>query len=434
MGTFLTEYLGCKVNSYEINAIINLFLHAGYVPFKKETDLDYPDVIVINTCAVTETSVSKDRKVIRRYRKEYPSSILVVMGCYAQYGYKFIQEELGADIVLGTEYRKEIVELVEKYKNTKNKIVKIEENNLIKTYENLSIEKDYYHTRAYVKIQDGCNKCCSYCLIPYIRGRSRSRKKDEIIAEIGYLLKNGTKEIVLTGIDMSSYGMDKNDNYLFSNLLQDILENFPELYCLRISSIEESQIDDLFLKLFEKYENLASHMHIPLQSGSNTVLKRMNRRYSLDSFKSTIETLRKIRPEISITTDLIVGFPEESDEEFNETYEFCKNIKFSKIHCFPYSIRPKTPAARMKQVDKKIVKERMNKMLNLSDSLEQKFFNKFIDQEVDVLVETYDDKAKVFKGHSSNYLEFNIDSKNKDIDNKVIKIKIGQCQNQIYSM
>ncbi len=432
--TFLTEYLGCKVNSYEVNAIINLFLNEGFHHFIKTKDDDYPDIILINTCAVTETSVSKDKKIIRRYKKMYPKAILCVMGCYAQYGYKYIAEDLDADIVIGTDNRADILNLINEYKKTKQKIIKIKDNNSIKEYETLNITEDYFHTRAYVKIQDGCNKCCSYCLIPYIRGRSRSRDKNEILAEIAHLLKKNIKEIVLTGIDMSSYGEDKKDNYLFSNLLEDILKTFPNLYSLRISSIEESQIDDLFLKLFKDYKNIASHIHIPLQSGSNSVLKRMGRRYSLDSFKDTVDKLRKIREDVSITTDLIVGFPLESDEEFNETYEFCKNIEFSKIHCFPYSMRPNTPASKLKQVDKDVVKTRMKKMLDLTATLEKQFLNKFIGKKIDVLVESYDEKKNAYKAHSSNYLEFYVKSNNKQLTNEIVNIIIGQCKNEIYSI
>ena len=339
--TFLLDFLGCKVNDYEVNAVGELLLKEGYEAFDSKKDLA-PSVIIINTCAVTETSVAKDRKMIRQYRREYPEAILVVMGCYSQYGGKFILDELNADIVLGTSNRHLIPKYIEEFKKINEKIFIHDENNDIKIYENLKLSSHFSKTRAYLKIQDGCNNFCSYCLIPYVRGRSRSRKKEDVLEEISILIENGFKEIVLTGIDMCSYGEDIYSNYRFSDLLEDILVNFPNLYRLRISSIEESQIDEKFLHLLKTYENFASHLHIPLQSGSKKVLQRMNRKYDLENYKKLIKTIREIRSDISITTDLIVGFPEESDEEFEETYNFCKEIEFSKIHCFPYSLRKGT--------------------------------------------------------------------------------------------
>ena len=413
--TFLLDFLGCKVNDYEVNAVGELLLKEGYEAFDSKKDLA-PSVIIINTCAVTETSVAKDRKMIRQYRREYPEAILVVMGCYSQYGGKFILDELNADIVLGTSNRHLIPKYIEEFKNINEKIFIHDENNDIKIYENLKLNSHFSKTRAYLKIQDGCNNFCSYCLIPYVRGRSRSRKKEDVLEEISILIENGFKEIVLTGIDMCSYGEDIYSNYRFSDLLEDILVNFPNLYRLRISSIEESQIDEKFLHLLKTYENFANHLHIPLQSGSKKVLQRMNRKYDLENYKKLIKTIREIRSDISITTDLIVGFPEESDEEFEETYNFCKEIEFSKIHCFPYSLRKGTKAASLKQVKDKVKTARMKRMLELNESLEKKYKENFIGKDLDVLFERKINNSNTYKGYTSNYLEITYTSE-KDLQN-----------------
>lgn len=413
--TFLLDFLGCKVNDYEVNAVGELLLKEGYEAFDSKKDLA-PSVIIINTCAVTETSVAKDRKMIRQYRREYPEAILVVMGCYSQYGGKFILDELNADIVLGTSNRHLIPKYIEEFKKINEKIFIHDENNDIKIYENLKLSSHFSKTRAYLKIQDGCNNFCSYCLIPYVRGRSRSRKKEDVLEEISILIENGFKEIVLTGIDMCSYGEDIYSNYRFSDLLEDILVNFPNLYRLRISSIEESQIDEKFLHLLKTYENFANHLHIPLQNGSKKVLQRMNRKYDLENYKKLIKTIREIRSDISITTDLIVGFPEESDEEFEETYNFCKEIEFSKIHCFPYSLRKGTKAASLKQVKDKVKTARMKRMLELNESLEKKYKENFIGKDLDVLFERKINNSNTYKGYTSNYLEITYTSE-KDLKN-----------------
>ena len=420
--TFLVDYLGCKVNSYEINGSIKQLLEAGYTFFDKTKD-SYPNVILINTCAVTETSLSKDRKLIRRYKKDFPKAIIVVMGCYSQYQSKFISENLEVDIVLGTSKRFDIVKLLEEFNNNKKKIIFNENIFNVKKFEDNPIKKDYFHTRAYVKIQDGCNNFCSYCLIPFVRGQSRSRKKESILKEIEDLRLSGHKEIILTGIDLGSYGLDLYKDYKFSNLLEDILKNNKDLFRLRISSIEESQIDDLFLELYKKYDNLASHLHIPLQSGSQTILEKMNRKYSLENYRNILKKIREIRKDISITTDLIVGFPGETQELFLETYNFCKEMNFSKIHCFPYSKRFGTLAAKMEQIPLEIKKERVKKILELSKNMENDYYKKFIGKQMEVLFEQYDKENNIYKGHTSNYLEVSITS-NIDLIGKVLPINL----------
>lgn len=420
--TLLLEFLGCKVNSYEVEAIAQEFFDHGFKLFDSDNE-DSPDVIIINTCAVTETSVTKDKKKIRHYKKLYPNAIICVMGCYSQYKGEYISEELGAQIVIGTSNRNKLYSLYEKYIATKKNIYLHDENNSIKNYEVLHVNKFLFNTRAYVKIQDGCNNFCTYCLIPYIRGRSRSRDKDDIVNEIKTLIYNGHREIVLTGVDMSSYGLDFKEKISFSDLLEYIILNVPNLYRLRISSLEISLLDDKFLHLLEKYDVLANHLHIPLQSGSKEVVKKMNRKYELDLFKEKIGLIRKIRPGISITTDVIVGFPGESEVNFIETYRSCEEIKFSKIHVFPYSDREGTIASKMNdKIPNNVKKDRVHRLMALSKNLEEEYSKEFYGQEIEFLFEEYDDLLKGYKGHSSNYLECYVQSE-ENLKGAIKKVK-----------
>ena len=417
--SFIITFLGCKVNSYEVECIANELEKNGYHNFDPKVD-SFPQVIIINTCAVTKTSESKSNRTIKKYKKEYPHSIVVVMGCFSKLN-KEICVESGADIVLGTQNRNNIIQLINDYKTTNNIII---DNNEVQRskeiYENISLSHYLFNTRAFVKIQDGCDNFCSYCIIPFLRGKSRSRKKEEVLKEIYDLITNGYKEIVLTGIDTASYGLDLYENYNFSDLLEDILEKNPNLYRLRISSIEESQIDDKFIELLKKYPNIADHMHIPLQSGSAHILDLMKRKYNLEAFKQKINKIREVRPDMAFSTDVIVGFPDESEENFNETYNFINEIKFSKVHVFPYSIREGTLAARFpNQINGTIKKERVNKLINLSNQLAKEYEEKFDGKEIEFLFEH--EKKNQFVGHSSNFLEISLSS-NDDLNGKIKKI------------
>ena len=414
--TFLIEFLGCKVNSYEVECIANELEKNGYRLFDEKKDCE-PTIIIVNTCAVTHTSVIKDKKMIRHYKNKYPNSILIVMGCYASFDSYYISSTLGADIVIGTQNRNKIIELINNYKSTKKPLIL--KNSKQWEYEELKLDHFLFNTRAYVKIQDGCNNFCSYCLIPYVRGRSRSRKKEDISKEISRLIANGFKEVVLTGIDMSSYGFDLYDDFNFSDLLEYILENNKDLYRLRISSIEESNIDDKFLYLLKKYDNIANHLHIPLQSGSKKIVEKMNRKYNLHEFKEKIKKIRDIRPDIAISTDIIVGFPGENENDFLETYENAKEINFSKIHVFPFSARKGTLAEKMKeQVDGNIKKERVNRLIDLSTILEKEYEKRFIGKKMEFLFET--GHNNIYKGHSSNFLEISVNS-NENINGKILE-------------
>ncbi len=386
--------LGCKVNTYESEYVASLFKKKDYIISDFD---DICDIYIINTCSVTNQSDSKSRKIINQAIRRNPNACVVAMGCYTQAN-KDIQID-GVDILIGNKDKSKIVELVEKYLFTKNKIVNLYED-LGLEFEDMEISNFEGRTRAFVKIQDGCENFCSYCIIPYVRGKCRSKKRDKVIEEITTLIENGYKEIVLTGIHTGNYGRDLDTD--FGSLLKDIV-NIPGLYRLRISSIEITELTDEVLNIIKNNSVIVDHLHIPLQAGSDVILEKMNRKYDKQYFKEKIKSIRNIRPDISITTDVIVGFPGETDELFQESYNFCEEINFSKIHVFPYSIRKGTPASKFKdQIDGNIKKERARRLIELSNKLEEKYMNKFIGRELEVLIER--NKDGICLGHTSNYL------------------------------
>ena len=383
--------LGCKVNTYESEFIISLFKKRGYQieDFNKECD-----IYIINTCTVTNQSDRKDRKIINSVKNK--DACLVVCGCFVESAKNYNYE--GVDVVIGNYNKSQIVDLVEEHLKTKKQIIK-KENIMQVPFENMEITNSETRTRAFVKIQDGCENYCSYCIIPFVRGKCRSKDKDTVIREITNLVNNNYKEIVLTGIHTGNYGVDLGLS--FSTLLEEIL-TIPNLKRLRISSIEITELDDKFLNLLQN-NILCNHLHIPLQSGSNKILKLMNRKYTKEEFKKYIEKIRKIRPNISITTDVIVGFPNETEEDFQESLEFIKDINFSKVHVFPYSKRDGTKAARMTgHINGTIKKERTKKLLELSNHLEEAYYQNTIDKKEKVLIEKIE-KGYAY-GHTSNYL------------------------------
>ena len=407
MNKIFYKNIGCKVNNYELNSICSIFFDNNY-----KYDEKNPDVVLINTCSVTSQADKKSRNYISRYRKKYKNSILIVMGCFIQGLDENVINKIDADIIIGNVYKNEIFDLVNKFKAEHKKIIKLNKNTRKVCYEEISHLKYFSQTRAYIKIQDGCNKFCSYCLIPYIRLESRSRKKEDILIEIDNLLKNNYKEIVLTGIDVSSYGLDLYENYTFSDLLEEILNTFNNYFRLRISSIEESMIDDKFLYLLSKDKRICDHMHLSLQSGSDKILKLMNRRYNSSDFLKKVNKIFKVRPLMNLTTDVIVGFPGENNEDFLETVEFVKKCNFSKIHVFPYSDRKGTAASKFpNHVNDAEKRKRVDFLLNISKELENKYISKFIGTKLEVLVENFDQKTESFFGHTSNYLELNFKNK-----------------------
>lgn len=391
--TFNIVTLGCKVNSYESNVMRDLLIEAGY---KEVDDNKIADVYIVNTCSVTNTADSKSLKVIRQAYKKNPNAIIVACGCMVQNKQEEINNVDEVSIAFGNIGKSNIVKYIEEYKKNHKKIIDIKD--IMHTgFEKMNINS-FDKTRAYVKIEDGCNNFCTYCIIPFTRGLVRSKEPRDVISEVEALVSNGHKEVVLTGIHTGHYGFKDFD---FADLLGELVQ-IKGLERLRISSIEMNEITDKVLKVFEESKVLVDHLHIPLQSGSDTVLKRMNRKYLTNDFIEKIDKIRKIRPLISITTDVIVGFPEETEEEFNETVDTIKKINFSKIHVFPYSNRKGTPAERMKQVDGNIKKKRVKELLILSKELEKDYFNKFIGSKVVYIPEVYKDGYLI--GHTGNYL------------------------------
>ncbi len=402
MKSYTTISLGCKVNSYETSALIQRLNELGYVE-----DNVNPTVAIINTCSVTSTADQKSRQHIRKLLNNYPNAIVAVMGCYSQGQHDFIFNEIKPHIVTGTSNRDKLVDLIEHFDG--NRVDITSDNPRKYEYEELGITSHSENVRAYLKIQDGCDNFCSYCLIPYRRGKARNRDHNQILEEAKSIVGNGYLEIVLTGIHVGGYAKcESNDS--FSNLVKDLLD-IDGLYRLRISSIEESEIDDQLIELINSRDNLANHFHIPLQAGSDTVLKRMNRKYNKEQFLSKIKKIKEACPNVALTTDVIVGFPGESEEEFKETYEFIKECGFNMLHVFPFSSREGTVASRMKdQIDPRIKKQRALSLIELSNYLWNEYTDKFVGKEVEVLIEQYDEKNHLNIGHTSNYLEVKIPS------------------------
>ena len=411
--------LGCKVNTYELEYILSSFKDKGYI-----ISDDNPDICVINTCSVTNMSDAKSRKVINRIVRENPDAIIVVMGCMIEANKDY--ENNGVSIIIGNKDKKRIVELVEDYIKNHQKVKRLYAD-FDDEFEDMFITNMPGRTRAFVKIQDGCENFCSYCIIPYTRGKCRSKKKETVLEEINTLVNNGYQEIVLTGIHTGHFGEDGDTT--FPELLKEIVK-INGLKRLRISSIEITELNNDFLDVLKNNLVIVDHLHIPLQAGSNRILKLMNRKYDKEYFINKINEIRSIRPNISFTTDIIVGFPSETNDEFNETCEFSKEIGFSKIHVFPYSRRKGTKADSMpNQIDEQVKKERVAKLMEVSDELEKKYLDKFINKEVEVLVEKTIDGISI--GHTDNYLQVEIGSaceRNslvnvliKERDNKVLK-------------
>ena len=407
--------LGCKVNTYESNVMSDLLKNKGYI--EVSTD-EKADISIINTCTVTNTADNKSLKTVRHAIKENKDAIIVVVGCMSQNKKEEVLKIDGVDIVLGNIGKSKIVEYIDEYIKTKNQ--KLDIYDMMDTTFEPMILNNFNKTRAFVKIQDGCNNYCSYCIIPYVRGNVRSKDSLSVINEVKELVNSGHKEIVLTGIHTGHYGSDL-ENYNFSNLLTDLCK-IKKLERLRISSIEITELTDDFLNVLENNKILVDHMHIPLQSGSDTVLKRMNRKYDKQYFIEKIEKIRKIRPNMSVTTDVITGFPGETEEEFKETIETIKRIEFTKLHVFPYSRRKGTVADEMEnQIEEKIKKERVKILMNLSKELEIKYMEKFIDKEVIFIPEI--SKEEYLIGHTGNYLNVRIKS-TQNLIGENVKIKL----------
>jgi len=404
-----TKNLGCKVNAYETEAIEEDFINHGY---ELTDDISLADVIVINTCTVTNQADAKSRKMIRQARRDNESACLVVCGCSSEQ-HKDKIKDLGMNILIGNYGKMELYNLVQEYNKTHENIYKFTDMRKVK-FENMDINKMEGKTRAFVKIQDGCNNFCSYCIIPFMRGNIRSKDINDCINEINSLVESGYKEVVLTGIHTGSYG--DNEDYDLTDLIHEISKN-PNLERIRISSIEITELDDKFLNEFKNNKKICPHLHVPVQCPNDKILKLMNRKYTLDEYKEKINILRSLRDDVNITTDLIVGFPYETDEDFLDELEECKKIGFSKIHTFPYSLRKGTKASLMKQVKDADKTDRTDKMLRLSDILESKYYQSYIGKELRVLVEKD-------VGLTDNYIKVFLDRECPE--NTFVNVKISE--------
>lgn len=412
--------LGCKVNQYETEAMEEIFEKEGFTVVGED---EIADIYVINTCTVTNLSDRKSRQFIRRAKKLNNDSIIAVVGCYSQVSPEEVSGIEGVDVIIGTTDRNRILELCLKAKASKEKINIVRNVKTQKEFETINIDDIKSKTRAYIKIQDGCNQFCSYCIIPYARGPIRSRKLDEIIYETEKLANAGFKEIVLTGIHVASYGKDIDNTPLKEVLVR--VGEVDGIERIRLSSLEPTLIVEDFMKTMVDIGKVCDHFHLSLQSGSDSVLKRMNRKYTTDEYRNIVKIIRKYMPNAGITTDIIVGFPGETDEEFLETYNFVKEINFSRIHVFKYSPRKGTPAAKFEnQIDGNIKNQRSEKLIALGEELMEKFSSNFIGANLSVLFEEESNKEGYIEGYTTNYIRVKVkDSPNIIGEIKEVKIK-----------
>ena len=419
--------LGCKVNQYETEGMIDLFKKSDYEIVDFQEKADY---YIINSCTVTNQAASKSRKRVRRAKRRNPDAKVVMVGCYPQAFTDEVEEIEEIDYIIGSSGKKNIVELLEKKENEDNIFL-----NQLKDFENINSFEDMHlnqlseRTRANVKIEDGCNQFCSYCIIPYARGPIKSRKSNSIISEIKKLINKGVKEIVLTGTHLGKYGLDRNEKSQLSKIVEKII-NIKGDFRLRLSSIEVTEVDNKLIELMKKSQKICSHLHLPLQSGSNIILKAMNRPYSVGGFSELINKVRKEIPDIAITTDIIVGFPGESDKDFERTLNFVKEMKFSRLHVFPFSARSGTPAADMEpKIPEPIKKRRRNKLLEINKKLMKKYQSKFFNKVRRVVIEEKrDPQTNMLTGVTDNYLQILIDEDDK-YKNELQKIKILKSYN-----
>lgn len=411
--------LGCKVNSYESEAVLLNLKNLGY---EIVDYTDFSDIYLVNTCMVTNTAEAKSRQIISRPLKINPEAVIVVMGCLTQLKAEEILSIEGVKIVLGTSRRDEIPAFLEEYFEKKQPLNKTEILTKEEKYDNLTVSDFLTHQRAFLKIQDGCNNFCTYCIIPYTRGRVRSKKPEDVLREASNLVAKGHYEIILTGIHTGGYGLDFED-YTFANLLSD-LEKVEGLKRIRISSIEISELTDEVLDVIKHSKKIVNHLHVPLQGGTNRILKLMNRKYTVEEYVRKIEELRSLIPNLAVTTDIIVGFPSETDEEHLMTLELIKKIRFSELHVFPYSKRSGTVSAKLKEeVPGSIKKDRVHHLLALSDQLSKDFIVSQMNFVQEVIPEQI--KNGSLEGHTSNYIKVHFEGDSKLIG-EIVRVRITE--------
>lgn len=420
MRKFNIETLGCKVNQYESEALEKLFEESGFERVGKD---EKADVYVINTCTVTGQAAAKSRQQINRAKRENPEAQIAVVGCYSQVSPEDIKE-LGVDVIIGTKERSRVLELLEESKRLGTTISIVDNIKRNQEFDELEFNTDRDMTRAYLKIQEGCNMFCSYCIIPYARGPISSRDMDNIIEETKTLADKGYKEVVLTGIHVESYGKDKGKDYF---RLIDLVEKIAEIegiYRIRLSSVEPRIITDDFLERYKATSKGCDHFHLSLQSGSDTILKAMNRKYTTAEYKEKVDLIRQYLPEAGITTDIIVGFPGETKELFNETMKFVEGIAFSKIHVFPFSGRKGTPAYEFDgQVEGPIKKQRAHELADKEEKIAINFLDSFIGKELEVLFEADSSREVTTEGYSTNYLRVSV-PRDDELINQIRRVKI----------
>ena len=426
MSTVAFHTLGCKVNHYETEAVWQLFKEAGY---NREDFNKNSDVYVVNTCTVTNTGDKKSRQVIRRAIRNNPDAVICVTGCYAQTSPAEIMAIPGVDIVVGTQDRSKLLGLIAEYRAERQPINAVRNIMKNRVYEELDVPTFTDRTRASLKIQEGCNNFCTFCIIPWARGLMRSRDPQEVIRQAQQLVDAGYLEIVLTGIHTGGYGEDLKD-YNLAALLRELESEVKGLKRLRISSIEASQLTDEVIEVLNNSSIIVRHLHIPIQSGSNTVLKRMRRKYTMEFFAERLDRLREALPRLAITSDVIVGFPGETEEEFMETYNFIRDQHFSELHVFPYSMRTGTPAARMTdQIDEDVKNNRVHRLIELNDQLAKQYSSSFEGEVLEVIPEVkskQDPESGLYEGYSDNYLKVVFPADDSMIG-KIVRVKLTKA-------
>ncbi|WP_214765454.1 MULTISPECIES: tRNA (N(6)-L-threonylcarbamoyladenosine(37)-C(2))-methylthiotransferase MtaB [unclassified Exiguobacterium] len=423
MATVAFQTLGCKVNHYETEAVWQLFKDAGYA---RVDFADHADVYVVNTCTVTNTGDKKSRQVIRRAIRQNPDSVICVTGCYAQTSPAEIMAIPGVDVVVGTQDRHKMIGYIEQFREERMPINAVGNIMKAKVYEELDVPAFTDRTRASLKIQEGCNNFCTFCIIPWARGLMRSRQPEDVLKQAQQLVDAGYKEIVLTGIHTGGYGEDLKD-YNLAKLLK-ALESVTGLERLRISSIEASQITDEVLDVLKDSPIVVRHLHVPIQSASDTVLRRMRRKYTMAEFGERITRLKEVLPDCAITSDVIVGFPGETEEEFMETFNFINNHKFSELHVFPYSKRTGTPAAMMDdQVEESMKEQRVARLIALSDQLAKEYASKYEGELLEIIPEEFSEEAGGrLVGYTDNYLRVAIEG-DESLIGQLVRVKINKA-------
>lgn len=406
--SFLT--LGCKVNQYDSDAMRSLFLREGYRAAEEEEEAD---VYVINTCSVTSIGDRKSRQMVRRIRREHPRAVIAVAGCYAQLAPDVFEAMGDVDVIVGAQNRSHIVEYVEQANKQKKVVNAVSDIMHVTEFENLSVDPEgEIKTRAFIKVQEGCDNYCTFCIIPFARGKLKSRKQEDAVQEVRQLVEKGYREIVLTGIHLGNYGKDLHDGTSLATLVDELLK-IPNLLRIRMGSIESVELSDELIHLIKEEPRVCRHLHLPIQAGSDSVLRRMNRHYRLPEYKKLIADLREQIPDLALTTDLIVGFPGETEENFKETLDTLRELQFSGIHVFPYSQRTGTPAATFPhQIPGDVKKDRVHRVQELEREISQEYRSRFIKKRVQVLVE--EEKNGYFEGLSDEYIRVFI--KNRDIE------------------